>query len=551
MMTPSRVFPKMQVCALFVLLAVALPTTAQTWTQLFPAGGPPAARVTHSAVYNTVHNRMIVFGGNSRPTLHNDVWVLTNADGTGGTPTWIQLIPSGPAPSPRGWHSAVYDEAHDRMIVFGGNPNIGNCFGLTNDVWVLANASGQAGTLAWTQLLPSGGPPAARGLHSAVYDPANNRMIIFAGSSDACGGSLNDTWILTNANGLGGTPTWIQLTPTGSLPAPRADHTAVFDEANNRMILFAGNLGPIHVEDLWVLSNANGLGGTPSWMQLTPTGTSPGLRGTHTAVYNTSSNRMTVFAGFLEYVGWVNDTWILSDANGLSGAPSWTQLSPTGSLPAVRNSHTAVLNSSAGRMIIFGGFNEVLGGGGILFDDTWVLDSGNGPGNQPPVANAGPDQTVIVGESVSFNGSASYDPDGTITNFHWDFDGNGTADGAIVNRVFSSAGHLTTTLTVTDNQGATGSDTMVLTVLSTTDAIQNLTQIVQSFNLQQGISNALDSKLQNVQDALSADNSGARQDAVNKLQAFISSVEAQRGNKLTGVQADALVAMARRIMAVI
>ncbi|MBD3155742.1 MAG: hypothetical protein GF368_03750, partial [Candidatus Aenigmarchaeota archaeon] len=39
--------------------------------------------------------------------------------------------------------------------------------------------------------------------------------------------------------------------------------------------------------------------------------------------------------------------------------------------------------------------------------------------NQPPVAIAGPDQTVYEGESVTLNGYDSYDPDGYISGYQW------------------------------------------------------------------------------------------------------------------------------------
>src|SRR3989338_9139149 len=46
--------------------------------------------------------------------------------------------------------------------------------------------------------------------------------------------------------------------------------------------------------------------------------------------------------------------------------------------------------------------------------------------NEPPTANAGPDQSAFTGESVSFDGSSSFDEDGTIMNYEWDF-----GDGAV------------------------------------------------------------------------------------------------------------------------
>ncbi|MGB6012377.1 MAG: PKD domain-containing protein, partial [Desulfobacterales bacterium] len=41
------------------------------------------------------------------------------------------------------------------------------------------------------------------------------------------------------------------------------------------------------------------------------------------------------------------------------------------------------------------------------------------PDNQPPMANAGPDQTVDEGQLVNLNGSNSTDPDDGIASYHW------------------------------------------------------------------------------------------------------------------------------------
>jgi PKD repeat protein len=94
--------------------------------------------------------------------------------------------------------------------------------------------------------------------------------------------------------------------------------------------------------------------------------------------------------------------------------------------------------------------------------------SGNGDTNQtndPPVANASQsEQTGFVNTLLIFNGSRSYDLDGYLTKWSWDFgDGtNGTGERTI--HAYHSLGIYTVTLTVTDNDGATGTDTITVEV---------------------------------------------------------------------------------------
>ncbi|HED04052.1 MAG TPA: PKD domain-containing protein, partial [Candidatus Fraserbacteria bacterium] len=91
------------------------------------------------------------------------------------------------------------------------------------------------------------------------------------------------------------------------------------------------------------------------------------------------------------------------------------------------------------------------------------------PSNRPPVARftfspASPQ----VNQVVTFNGSSSFDPDGFITSWHWVFQGNGRTElDSVRPRVrFTSARTYQVTLTVTDNQGATGSVTRLLRVIN-------------------------------------------------------------------------------------
>ena len=95
-------------------------------------------------------------------------------------------------------------------------------------------------------------------------------------------------------------------------------------------------------------------------------------------------------------------------------------------------------------------------------------ESVNPPGNQPPTANAGPDQTVTDAddggdEDVTLDGSGSTDSDGTIASYVWTESAVQIATGATPTVTFAVGAH-TVTLTVTDDEGATDTDDVVITV---------------------------------------------------------------------------------------
>ena len=84
---------------------------------------------------------------------------------------------------------------------------------------------------------------------------------------------------------------------------------------------------------------------------------------------------------------------------------------------------------------------------------------------KPPVASFtySPIEPV-EGEVVTFDASASYDPDGTIQSYAWDL-GDGTSDsGMIVTHAYPVEGTYTVALTVTDDDGLPASATAKLTV---------------------------------------------------------------------------------------
>lgn len=179
---------------------------------------------------------------------------------------------------------------------------------------------------------------------------------------------------------------------------------------------------------------------------------------------------------------------VLSEANGNAGDPAYFISSGTSfSSPLVaglaalvisraRDLSTAITNDEV-ENIIQNTANDMpndpndFPNGGSSWDSFGRVDflaavnsvSGS-PGNDPPVADAGPDQTGDVGEVLTFDGTGSFDPNGDPLTYTWDFgDGSPTVNGSVVTHAFSSANTYTVTLTVDDGED-TDTDVALATI---------------------------------------------------------------------------------------
>lgn len=360
--------------------------TSATWSllllatlvQVAPAqwiSNGPLPRKAHSAVFDPSTRQMIIFAGTSsfsysQRFANDDVWRLLPSASLVGVQSWVASNPTGSPPAARWGHLAGYDPGSNRMIVFGGETvSLGNYIYL-NDVWILTNANGNGEPSAWVG--GGSGGPTGRLYTAGAYDPISNTLMIYGGQTS--GGKLADYWVLSHANGLGGTATWTYFSPLGGGPGPRDGQTAVYDAASNELILFGGsNNQSVYFNDTWVLKNANGMAGTPVWQELFPTGGPPPDRAYSSAIYDPVSNAMTIFGGAYG----LNDTWFLAHANGTGGTPAWSTFSHSLSDdPHVRDSHTAVYDPSSNVMIIYGG--EPLNDYSVELGDVFFLSHANG-----------------------------------------------------------------------------------------------------------------------------------------------------------------------------
>jgi hypothetical protein len=107
-------------------------------------------------------------------------------------------------------------------------------------------------------------------------------------------------------------------------------------------------------------------------------------------------------------------------------------------------------------------------GGSVDTDEVSITVEAAPAANQPPVANAGPNQAVVDAddggdELVTLDGSSSTDGDGTIASWSWSENSVEIGTGQTLSEPFDVGVH-TVTLTVTDDQGATDTDRVRITV---------------------------------------------------------------------------------------
>ena len=97
-----------------------------------------------------------------------------------------------------------------------------------------------------------------------------------------------------------------------------------------------------------------------------------------------------------------------------------------------------------------------------LATDTEVNQVTVTTGNQPPVAAF---TASTTGLSVNVDGTGSSDPGGSITGYSWNWgDGTLASTGSTASHPYAAAGTYTVTLTVTDNLGATDTESTQVTV---------------------------------------------------------------------------------------
>ena len=106
------------------------------WRQLLVAGVERPRMHAHRAVWDPVSRQMMVFGGtdNAASVFGN---VLVMRDDGDGTVRWRKLEGLPTVPPGRWSHGMVYNTAHDELIIFGGQTTGAVLY----DAWVFMNVT--------------------------------------------------------------------------------------------------------------------------------------------------------------------------------------------------------------------------------------------------------------------------------------------------------------------------------------------------------------------------------------------------------------------------
>src|SRR5205085_1480380 len=158
-----------------------------------------------------------------------------------------------------------------------------------------------------------------------------------------------------------------------------------------------------------------------------------------------------------------------TDADGTISSYSWTKVSGgAASITSASSASTSITGLAQGVYVFR---LTVTDNQGVTASDdvTVTVNAASSSSNQSPIANAGPDQTITLPvNSVTLNGSG-VDSDGTIISYSWNNIIGGSATIVSASSASTSINGLTQgvyvfRLTVTDNQGATATDDVTVTV---------------------------------------------------------------------------------------
>jgi len=449
-------------------------------------GAMAAARSSHVAM-RLLDGRVLVAGGINAMTRLATAELFDPATGA-----WSSVADMN---FPRLGHAAVL-LGNGRVLVIGGarfnncvEPAVGGSAEIFDPV---------AGT--WTLTGPLNVPR-----HSPAAVVLQDGRVLVAGGSDRCGhmwtsaelfDPTSGTWTSTGTLSVGREASAAALLPDGRVllaggmsayPFPSLASAELYDPATGTW----SATGSMADQRIWTSEDASAEGFLvvlPDGKVLTAGGVSRpdnfGAADTYlksAELYDPASGTWSPAGDMLtprseHQLTLLTTGQVLATGGRFSGAildgaevfdPGTGMFSDAGTMASARFDHTAT-RLSDGRVLLAGG----LAIGGLSSAEIFAFST---PTNRAPIAVAGAGVTALEGATVSFDGSASSDPDGDALTFSWDFgDGSAGETGPAPSHTYVDNGDYTVTLTVSDGS-LTNAATTTATIANVPPAVGPIT----------------------------------------------------------------------------
>lgn len=269
------------------------------WTSLSTQGIPPNPRFYSAGIYDAPGEQLVFLGGNDGGimggNITNDICALNLK-----TNTWTRLVTQGPDPLRKFQHTAVFDSARRRMVVFGGTDVFNPLILADNNLYFLDLA-----TLTWTRFAPSlQALPDVEG-HTAVYLPDQDAMVIFGGDSGGYGYLHNEVYLISfPAN------TVSRLATTGTPHPPVIGATSFYDSRYHRLFIYGGRQQDGTMAGLSVLNMQ-----TLQWEPTDAIQSHPDSRSGMQMRMIAAPDKFLLFGGMLSSSGYSNisgESWLLT-----------------------------------------------------------------------------------------------------------------------------------------------------------------------------------------------------------------------------------------------
>jgi len=303
-------------------------------------------RAQHTMVYDSFNDMFWSFGGVQADVgsddFYNTVYRLDPSDPAGA---WVLVPISGLKPPPLALHSAVFDPVRQQMIVFGGAVDRSSSAiapADANSIWLLDLRDPL--NPSWTREAVTGNS-VGRYAHAAVYVDAFDAMVVSAGSQSSERFRSDNHALM-----LGESPKrWVRLANAGF--TPRAGHALMFDAPGGRLLAYGGLDEDADANrELVSLDLSDGIDGAEAWQRVRSS--TPGLERGFSATAYDPVRRLWWFQGGRDRTNYLNDLSVL-DLNAAS--PEWVRTSVVSGGPNRRFHQVAAWDPLRDRAIFQGG----------------------------------------------------------------------------------------------------------------------------------------------------------------------------------------------------